>query len=119
MDLKLTGYDMDITSGNVSWVNGIEAIAQHVKMRLRTWLGETVYDVTAGIPYLQVVFERGTSINSIRFILEQKVRATPGVTGVYLLPEFDRATGVLTVTGKIKAIDGEIDFTETVTPGAL
>ena len=44
MDLLLTDYDMDLTNGDLSFVNGADAIGQDVTMRLRTWLGETVYD---------------------------------------------------------------------------
>ena len=56
MDLLLTDYDMDLTDGELSFVNGREAIGQDVQMRLRTWLGETVYDTTAGVPWIQAIF---------------------------------------------------------------
>ena len=66
MDLLLTDYDMDLTNGDLSFVNGADAIGQDVTMRLRTWLGETVYDVSAGVPYLQVIFaERNPTAENV------------------------------------------------------
>lgn len=115
MDLRLTDDDIDLTNGDLSFVTGKDAIAQHVAMRLRTWLGETVYDVTAGVPYLQVIFQgKNPDLNSVRFILEQNVLRTPGVTGVELEVALDTATRVLSVTGTIESIEGEIDFSEII-----
>jgi hypothetical protein len=110
-DLKLTDYDMDLTNGDLSFVEGPEAIAQHIEMRLRTWLGETVYDTTAGVPWLQVIFKgKNPNLSSVNFILEQNILRTPGVLAVELSLELDRATRVLTVTGTAQSIEGEVDF---------
>jgi hypothetical protein len=111
MDLLLTDYDMDLTNGDLSFVNGAEAIGQAVTMRLRTWLGETVYDVSAGVPYLQVIFaERNPNLNSIQFILERTILNTPGVLTVALDLQLNREDRTLTVSGSATSIDGEIDF---------
>ena len=115
MDLKLTGHDMDLTDGELSFVTGGIAIGQDIKMALRTWLGETVYDETVGVPYLQVIF-KGTNpnLNAVRFILSQIVARRPGVLGVQLTPVLDRPTRDMTVTGTADTIDGEIDFSELI-----
>jgi hypothetical protein len=111
MDLLLTDYDMDLTNGDLSFINGAEAIGQDVTMRLRTWLGETVYDQSAGVPYTQVIFaERNPNLNSIQFILEQTILNTPGMLTVELDLKLDRETRTLAVTGSGTSIDGEIDF---------
>lgn len=115
MDLKLTDYDMDLEGGELSFVRGPEAIAQHVQMRLRTWLGETVYDTTAGVPWLQVIFRgKNPNLNSVRFILEQNILRTPGVLGVDLTLDLDGATRTLSVSGTIRSIEGEVDFSEII-----
>jgi hypothetical protein len=115
MDLTLTDYDLDLTNGELSFVNGREAIAQDVQMSLRTWLGETVYDTTAGVPWLQVIFKgKNPNLDSVKFILEQNVLRRPGVTGVELTLDFDRAARVLNVSGTLESIDGEIDFSELI-----
>lgn len=111
MDLLLTDYDMDLTNGDLSFVNGAEAIGQDITMRLRTWLGETVYDVSAGVPYIQVIFaERNPNLNSIQFILEQVVLKTPGVLTAQLDLNLDPKDRTLNITGTASSIDGEIDF---------
>ena len=112
MDLLLTDYDMDLTNGDLSFVNGADAIGQDVTMRLRTWLGETVYDVSAGVPYLQVIFaERNPNLNSIRLILERAILETPGMLTIDLDLNLNSQDRTLTVSGSGTSIDGEIDFT--------
>lgn len=111
MDLRLTDYDMDLTNGELSWVTGREAIGQHLEMRWRTWLGETPYDIRAGVPWLQVIFkEKNPNLDSVKFILERIGLETPGVEGVALSLDFDRAARTLTITGTAQTIEGEIDF---------
>jgi len=110
--------DMLFVDGDLSLVKDGEAISQHVGMRLRTWLGETPYNQAAGVPYETIIFQPGTDINAIQFILEQVVLNTPGVTGVQLTLDVNRETRVLTVTGTAQSINGPIDFTETINQAA-
>lgn len=113
MDLKLTDSDLDITNGELSFVTGREAIAQDLTMAWRTWLGETVYDTTVGVPYLQVIFkERNPNLDAVRFILQQIGERRPGVISVLLVPLLEAATRQLSAQGTADTIEGEIDFTE-------
>jgi len=116
MDLMLTDYDLDITDGELSFVRGAEAIAQDVRMRLRTWLGETPYDQAAGVPYLQVIFERGVSQEAIRFVIENRILDTPGVEQVTSLEvQVNPQTREATIVGRALLVgDVEIDFSELV-----
>ena len=115
MDLRLTDYDLEITDGEIFFVTAQVAIAQHIVMRLRTWLGETVYDTGAGVPWLQVIFQgKNPNLDSINFILAQHVLNTPGVLGVELKMEIDNNTRVLNVTGTAQSVEGEIDFSEII-----
>lgn len=109
-DLLLSDDDMDLTNGELSFVTGPAAIAQHITMRLRTWLGETPYDRNAGVPYLQIIFRKSTPLNAVQFILEQQVLNTPGVLGVDLTLDLNSQTRVLNVTGKARSIDGDVEF---------
>ena len=113
MDLKLTGHDMDLTDGDLSFVASKDAIGQDIKMAWRTWLEETPYDVTVGVPYLQVIFaDRNPNLNAVRFILQQIADRRPGVNSTQLTPTLDTPTRDLTVTGTADTIEGEIDFSE-------
>lgn len=120
MDLKLEDYDLELLNGELSFVLGKDAIAQDVTMALRTWLGETVYDLSAGVPYLQIIFKgKNPNLTSVRFILEQKILSRPGVLGVALEElELDPNTRELKVAGTIDSVDGEIDFSEIIGAGA-
>jgi len=111
MDLLLTDYDLDITNGDLSWVTGNEATAQDVTMSLRTWLAESVYDRSAGVPYRQVIFQRGITSEAVQFIIEQQILAVPNISAVLeLSSELDSATREYSCTGKALAEDEEIDF---------
>jgi hypothetical protein len=115
MDLRLSDHDLWLENGEVEFVRGIEAIAQHAIMRLRTWLGEAdAYDTTAGVPYLQIIFTKAPNLTSVRFILERVILETPGVESVDLSLSLDTATRVLSVSGSLRALDQEIDFSEDI-----
>ena len=116
MDLQATSTgDLDIVDGELAWVTGQDAIAQHIAFRLRTWLGESRYNTSEGVPYLQVIFRPGTTDQSRRFILEQAVIGTPGVTGCTIdTPVIDPETRACTVTGKAITVRGEVEFNITV-----
>lgn len=108
MDLKLTDFDLDMTNGDLSFVTGIEAVRQDIEMSLRTWLAETPYDRSAGVPYIQIIFQRGTTIDAIRFIIERHIAGIDGVDGVNQLDTaVDKQTRTLTITGKVTALDQE------------
>ena len=119
MDLKIdNNQDLLFVNGDLAFVKNGEAIGQHIGMRLRTWLGETPYNTSAGVPFETIIFQPGTDINAVQFILQQVVLNTPGVTGVQLTLDLNNETRELTVTGTAQSINGPIDFTESVTQAA-
>lgn len=118
MDLKNTDNDLDITDGDLSWVNEIDAVAQDLSMSLKTWLQETPYDRNAGVPWEQVVFVRGITANALRAVLEATITSVDGVTDVIQLePEINFTTREATVTGRVRALDQE--FPIAVSTGEL
>ena len=117
MDLQIdSNEDMVFVNGDIAFVKQGDAIAQHIRMRLATWLGETPFDTKAGVPYLTIIFQPNTTLDAVQFILEQIVLGTPGVTGVNLTFTFDTPTRVLTVTGTAEGNNVSIDFSVTLTP---
>lgn len=116
MDLRLEDYDLFLENGELEFVRGIEAVRQHAIMRLRTWLGEAdAYDTTAGVPYTQIIFAKNPNRNAIQFILERVILETPGVQSVTLELDLDSETRELSVSGTLRALDEEIDFSENIT----
>jgi hypothetical protein len=118
MDLAVNEFDdLAIDGGELALVSNADAIGQHLRLRLQTWLGETPYDQSAGVPYLQVMFDPNTTDLARKFILQQQILATPGVTGVELLEVVaDRQTRVLSVSGRATSINGPVDFAVEVSP---
>ena len=111
-DLLLTNYDLALVNGELQIVRGAEAVAQHVVMRLRSFLGEYVYDRGLGVPYQQVIFQRGTSLASIDQILRQVIVNTPGVVEVLDLDlDVDRGQQRLKARGRIRVTDDVVPFT--------
>lgn len=115
-DWKLTDYDLDITDGDVTLITDQEAIAQDIKMNLRTWLGESIYDQGAGVPYLQVIFVRGTNIGIITQVLKQVILNVRGVTGVddLIINSLDAQSRTLSLTANVHSVDGDIDFSDLI-----
>ncbi len=112
MDLKHTASDIDITNGELSFVTGLDAVRQDIEMTLRTFLEETPYDRSAGVPYLQLIFRKSVTAEAVRFILLEIVLAIDSVTEVLQLDVvLDRATRELTLTGRARALNEELDFT--------
>jgi hypothetical protein len=116
MDLLVTSTgDLAIVDGELAWVTGQDAIAQHIAFRLRTFLNESRYNLSAGVPWTQVIFRPGTPPQSIKFILGQTVMETPGVTGCTLNEIIrDPETRAATVSGTATTIEGEVQFLITV-----
>jgi hypothetical protein len=71
-DLQLTGNDLTLTSG-------LQATEQAVRQRLGLWQGNWFLDTSAGVPYLQQVFVKGTTLGAIRAILLAEVAGTVGI----------------------------------------
>ena len=121
MDLKNVDGDISFVNGSLELVTGPEAIGQDVKMRLSTWLGEngTVYDISRGVPYLEVIFAgKNRDLNVAHFIFERVILGTPGVISTEFTLALDNTTRVLTGTGVITTQEGNVDFSEVfeVTP---
>lgn len=119
MDIKIDGNsDMVIQNGDLVFVRDIDAIAQHLQMRLMTWMSESAYDPNDGVPYLQAIFTGNTNVNAAQFILEQRAIQTPGVTGCTITLVLDPQTRELTGTGTATSVRGDIVFALTLSPDA-
>jgi hypothetical protein len=103
--------DLAIVNGELSFVTGQAAIAQHIAFRLRTFLQESRYNRSEGAPWYQILFRPETTDLSRKSILTQAVLGTPGVTGCTLNDIVaDPQTRDATVSGRAVTISGEVDF---------
>lgn len=84
-------------------------VAQRIQCALRCFLGETPYNRGAGIPYQQVIFQRGTSDQSVRTIYETRINRIRGVKAVKSLNirrHFE--TRVVEIDGEVIVTTGQV-----------
>lgn len=112
IDFKLdeTTWDFALDdAGNMMTVEGREAIAQHVKIRLRFFKGEWALDTREGTPYWEQILIHGASESEVSEIFRRVVAETPGIASVRQVGiSIDRQTRTLTVS-RLEAVttDGE------------
>lgn len=89
MDFALNRKDHDMifdTTANglaaIKLVDGADAIAQKIKISLMFWLGEWYQDTTKGLPFLDVIFKKGTADEVIESIIRSRIVAVAGVQRV-------------------------------------
>lgn len=100
---------------------GAELVAQRVRIRLTTHLGEDLRDAGRGLPYVTWLTTKPVSVDAIVARVRREVRETDGVVSVSgWTGTLNRTTGALTVTGSAVTADGahlEITATPTATGG--
>lgn len=113
MDIRITDEgDLDLTDATAYLVDGDEAIRQHMLMRYRTFFGESVYDRSAGCPWLEQILGQHATLESVSFVLASYGERTPGIVpgSISLDLEFNALTRHLTVAGTARGDEGLVDF---------
>lgn len=110
ISLNAAGDDIDLTNASMTLTSGLNAHAQRVQMHFKTFLEESRYDRSAGVPWIQVIFAQRLPPDTTRLILDIYARSIPGVVSTDLNLEYDTEVRQLTVTGNITTIDGDVDF---------
>lgn len=87
--------------GRMAIATGIIALAQRVKGRVQTLLGELPLAADEGIPYFEVAFTGDYNMLQFESYVRQIIIDTPEVTGINSL--------VITVVNKILSYTAEID----------
>lgn len=83
MDLKLTStHDLDTSGSRLRLVDGVEHLAQKIKVRLLFYKGEFYGDRRIGTPWFQQLLEKGVSQVLLRSTLQKVVLRTPGIAQV-------------------------------------
>lgn len=83
MDIRLDEFGkLDLTNGNITMISGNAAVIQRVKIRLKTFLGEYFYDLSAGIPYRQLILVKSPDLRAIQNVFRASIGDTPGIDRV-------------------------------------
>ena len=115
-DIKLntnTG-DLESVNGDLVLAAGADAIAQHIKVRLRMFEGEWFLDPRQGLPYFRKILQKTPDVSSIGGIFRRAILDTPGVTSLSSFSvELNRQTRALSLNFVAKIdTDEELTFRE-------
>lgn len=115
MNLELTAVvdpenpiegDLRLTTGQLTLVDGNDAVRQHIANRLRFFLGEWFLDLRQGLPFYQDVLVKNPDRESVRSIFRTTILRTPGVEAVDELQLTVSASRVLSVSFRARLEDG-------------
>lgn len=110
-DLKIdpsTG-DLVIENGDLVFVEGLSAIAQAVRSRLRLFRGEWFADLDAGVPWFQAILLKNPNLTEVRDTLRQTILGTVGIASIVAFDlTLDAATRTATLVFSAIADTGEL-----------
>ena len=124
MDLRLDSATGDLyldSTGTTDVVTGRDAIAQHVLIRLRFFLGEWHLDQREGVPYWEQILVRNPDMGAVTEAFRQTVARTPGIASVRtIVLSVDGPTRTLTIS-ELEAVttDGELITADDFAPFVL
>lgn len=100
--------DLRITDGQLVRLEGAEAVAQRVRVRLLTFLGEWRFDERIGTPWFQQLLgKRRGSDAFLLGIVRERILDSEGVADVAdLAVEVDTRTRNARITGRVISLDG-------------
>ena len=105
--------DLTITNGDLVILEGLDAIRQHVDVRLKFLLGENFLDTREGIPYFERVLGKITSLTAVSEIFRSAILNTPGVINLNNFRfDFDGVTRKLFIDFTAQTTEGSLDFSE-------
>lgn len=102
-DLLIDGNKFVLTQHNSD-----DEIAQRLMQRLRFFFGEWFLDVSEGVPWFQIIFEKSTSPDIIEGILKETIIGTEGVVTLdrWVPLEYDPKTRLVQVVFDVTTING-------------
>jgi hypothetical protein len=100
--------DLDITEGKTTIVRGADAVRQRWLVYIRTFLGEWFLDQNLGVPYVQQLFVKQISRQTIKQIFTTATLEVPGILQVVsvVVDQLDVTTRFAEVTVTC-VIDGD------------
>lgn len=115
MDIKLdSDGDIFLNVNDLELTLGIEAKAQHLTQRLRTFLGEWFLDLRIGVAYFQQIMIKNPNPAIVDSIFKKEILNTPGILELTSF-NLDIATNrELTLSFRAITEEGEINFSEVI-----
>lgn len=102
--------DLDITGGTWTFIAGLEAVRQAIRIRLLTVRGEWFLDASLGTPWLTEIFKKTPNIPALQSVFRSRILGTPGVKSVDRITlTFNRQARTLRVDFAATCDFGEFD----------
>ncbi len=100
--------DIAIANNTFAIVDKNTEVRQRLLNELRSFFQEWFLDLTLGIPYIQLIFEKGTPPSVIDAIFKDKILGVPGVTELKTYEALDIDVGLrqLNVDFSVRTIHG-------------
>lgn len=112
--------DVDTSNNRFSLTqhNSDEEIALRLMQRLKFFFGEWFLDVSAGVPWFQIIFEKSTSPDIIEGILKDTIIGTEGVITLdrWVPLDYDPKTRLVKVVFDVTTINGNTLYINEVLP---
>jgi hypothetical protein len=122
MDIALSTstHDIVFVNGELTTVSDLDAIAQHVKIRLLFFKGEWELNLDEGVPYWTDVLVVGPDLRAIESLLRQVVLGTPGISSIVSFSiDHDRSARTLSLVFEAITTDGLVLTSEDFGPFVL
>ena len=116
--MDLLTNDLLIENGDLSIVDGSDAIAQDLQQTLQVWLGEWFLDTTVGIPFRQQILVKNPVIDLVQADIINAALAVPGVAQITDI-SLDYDANNRSLTMGMVAIDTNGQVIETQIPVTL
>jgi len=112
MDLKLdSNGDLAIENDDFVLVDGIDAIAQDMDIRLKFFKGDWFLDTRLGIPYYEKILGQKSRLTAVKAIFRKAMETVEGVTEIVnLLVNYTGKTRRFSVSSKVRTEDGEFTY---------
>ncbi len=111
LDIKLTADgDLDCSELGLQLIDGSPRVAQQVRTRLRTFLGEWEFDLEAGVPWYQNILGiKGVNLNDVENRLRAQVLDVADVLAIVSFSTaFNASLRTLTISARITTTFGLI-----------
>jgi len=110
--------DLAITDNGFTVIGDDSEIRQRIINELRSFFREWFLDLTLGVPWFQLVFVKGTSVQVIDGLIKDTVLAVPGVISMeeYRPLDLNAGTRLLSVNFRVRTVNSTSLRIEEVLP---
>lgn len=110
----ITG-ELDLSTGMIVFVSGLDAIRQDVACRLKLQQGEWFLDPSRGLDFFGQVLVKNPNLGRLRAIFRAAILGAPGVKDITAMQlKLDRSTRSLAVTFTAATDLGALDSSVTL-----